>query len=48
MDSLKAFLRGLLDHIRVSDMGRTWDNPALNAAYDRGWNLADRLTGRAP
>ena len=43
---VRAFALGFAEHVRRSDLGRTWGDSARNEAYDRGWNLADRLTGR--
>lgn len=47
MSTLYAFLLGIIDHIRLSDLGRTWDyDQDKNEAYDRGWNTIDCIMRR--
>lgn len=47
---LYAFLQGFFEHIFCdSDCGRTHDTSHdWNVWYDRGWNVADAIQGRAP
>jgi len=46
MRSLRMFCLGFIEHLRDSGVGRTWTlDTKLSRAYDRGWNLADRLSG---
>ena len=50
MRKVWAFTLGLFEHIRDSDMGRTWSDGEdcydCNEWYDRGWNVADWLMRR--
>ena len=44
---LFAFWQGFCEHLRYDPDGRTHATDGdWNEAYDRGWNLADKLTGR--
>lgn len=42
-----AYWQGFFEHLRYNPDGRTHEYLSeWGEAYDRGWNLADALTGR--
>jgi hypothetical protein len=51
METIRAFIQGLREWAEcVSGLGRTYSDPRLNEAYDRGVNAGERLHhwGRLP